>query len=408
MARRKLFQLTDISVKQAKHLSSNKSTVYPDGDGLRLLVYASGIKVWQFTYSNGKSTTLQIGRYPAISLANARVEAAAVREKLRQGVNPVVEKRVERARSKISAAATFQFVGDEFLKVKINNVSAKYYDKVRRSISSNLYPRLGKLPIKEIDSPLLREALLPIEARGSLDMLAFMRRIAGEIFDYAKALKYFSGDNPATALTKNIFQRHKRKHFAALSWKDIPGFLHRLDGMKGTYPTIATIRLLVLTGCRPGEVRGAKWGEFDLDKALWKIPAERMKKRTMHIVPLARQTVDLLKKLQEITGHSNYLFPAQRGSKAKVISDITLLKAIRRHVGDGIDVTAHGFRAVFRTYAEESELWSESVMECAIAHGKKTLTEAAYARATHLQTRTKLAQWYSDELDKAKNGRASP
>ena len=132
-----------------------------------------------------------------------------------------------------------------------------------------------------------------------------------------KALGQFSGDNPATALTRNIFQRHRRKHFAALSWNDMPGFLHRLDGMKAEYQTIVAIRLLVFTATRPGEVRGARWSEFDLEKALWTIPSDRMKKRVMHIVPLSRQAVSLLKELMKVTSHSEYLFPAQRGAKAE-------------------------------------------------------------------------------------------
>lgn len=379
--------------------------VLSDGDGLRLLIYPNGIKSWQFrTKKNGKETTIQIGNYPAISLALARTEAAAIREKVRQGRDPVTERRADKARMQASAETTFEAVAEELFAVKKKNLSPSYSEKFRGAVTANLFPRIGKLPIQEIDSPILLESLKHIEARGSLDMLGFVRRCAGEIFNLAKATGRFKGDNPAEALKKNIFANHEGEYMSALKWEDMPGFLHRLDGMHGEFATIAALRLLMLTACRPGEVRGARWEEFDLKKAQWTIPASRMKKRVYHIVPLAKQTVKLIEKLREVTGHSDYLFPSQPGSKREIISDMTLLKAARRHSIDQ-SITAHGFRATFRTHTEESELWPEGVMEAALAHSKKNATLGAYARATHLRTRTNLAQWYADELDRAKVGK---
>lgn len=189
----------------------------------------------------------------------------------------------------------------------------------------------------------------------------------------------------------------------ALQWDEMPGFLHRLDGFYGEFATACCIRLILWTATRPGEVRNASWSEFDFENGCWTIPAERMKLRQAHRVPLPRQAVTMLKELKLITGNRDFLFPSKNGSSALVISDMAVLKAIRRTVGHE-EVDAHGFRAVFRTYAGESLLWEESVLEAALAHGKRNAVVGAYDRATHYDTRKKLMQWYADELDRVKKG----
>ena len=378
---------------------------------MRLLVYASGVKVWQQQdYTGGKNTTIQLGRYPSMSLADARKAASATRESIRQGGNPVVERRVEKAKRRTSSETSFQAIAEELLAAKGKSVSPAYQKKLTNTFNANLYPSIGKLPIQEITAPILRDTLRPIEKREALDMLAFTRRIAGEVFEFAKATGRFVGDNPAFALRRNIFKQHQGEHMAALGWKDMTEFLRQLDDMRGQFQTIAAIRLLVLTGARPGEVTGAKWSEFDIERAQWSISVERMKKRRMHIIPLARQTLELLQALHPITGHQDYLFPSQRQkfTQSKTLSVEGLIDGVRRHVPDDKNVTSHGFRSVFRTHAQESELWSEKVMEYALAHVEKNMTKAAYARATHLTTRAKLAQWYADELDTVKKGNIVP
>jgi len=234
-------------------------------------------------------------------------------------------------------------------------------------------------------------------------MLRFVLQIAGEVFDLAKADGRFVGDNPALALRRNVFAKHKKGSMKALSWDEMPGFLHRLDGFHGEFATACCIRLTLWSVSRPGEARHAEWSEFDLDTGCWTIPAVRMKLRQEHRVPLPQQAIKMLKELKLLTGTKQYLFPAQRGSKATTISDVAILKAIRRTVGHD-DVDAHGFRAVFRTHAGESLLWPETVLEAALAHGKKNAVVGAYDRATHYQERKKLLQWYADELDRLKRG----
>lgn len=393
-------RLSAVEVRQAKPDPTGKTRILPDGAGLRLLIHPNGAKYWQFrTSRGGKETTLQLGHYPEVDLATARDLAEEMRKKSKAGLNLTTERKLERLNRDAEAAVTFRAVAEELLAVKKRNgISDSYFKKIEGAFEANIYPSLGDIPIGRIEPALLKSELKPIEARGSLDMLRFVLQISGEVFDLAKADGRFKGDNPALALRKNVFARHKKGNMKALPWSEMTGFLHRLDGFHGEFATACCIRLLLWTATRPGEARQAQWSEFNLDKACWTIPAARMKLRQEHKIPLPQQAITMLKALKLVTGHKDYLFPAQRGSKASAVTDMAILKAIRRTVGHD-EVDAHGFRAVFRTHAGESLRWPEPVLEAALAHGKKNAVVGAYDRATHYQERKKLMQWYADELE---------
>lgn len=397
--------LTDVAIRTAK--PSAKPVRMFDALGLYLEISPAGGKLWRFKYRHaGKEKRLALGKYPDVSLKDARAKRDEARKLLANDVDPALERKVCAVRQKVAAAETFEAVADELLALKeANGISPSYRTKIKGAMAANLFPALGKVPIQRIDSPLLKEVLRPIAARGSLDMLKFVLRIAGEVFDLATSDGRYKGDNPAHSLRKNVFPKHTRGQMAALPWSQMAGFLHRLDGCYGEFATICCVRLMILTATRPGEARGARWQEFDLDAARWTIPAERMKRRKEHWIPLARQTVEMLRELHALTGSGEYLFPGQRGAQTPVLSDMALLKAVRRTASHN-DVDAHGFRATFRTHAEESGRWSFEAMEAALAHGKKDTVVASYARATHYPEREKLAQWYADELDRVKAGAA--
>jgi integrase len=396
-------RLSATLVQQAKPSPEGGSRILPDGGGLRLVIKPNGAKYWQFrTARGGRETTLQIGVYPTITLAEARDAVERIRKQQAAGLDPLTEKRLAALDRQAAREYTFQAVGDELVGLKRRNgISDSYLKKIEGALAANLYPKLGRMPIQKIEAPHLKEVLRPIEARGSLDMLRFVLRLAGEVFDLAKASGQFKGDNPAHALRNNVFKRHRKGHMVALPWEEMNGFLHRLDGCYGEFATICCIRLMIWTATRPGEARGARWEEFNLDGACWTIPATRMKGRKEHRIPLAKQTVAMLRQLHKLTGDSDYLFPGQRGAKTPVLSDMAVLKAVRRTANQE-EVDAHGFRAVFRTHAEESGLWSFEVMEAALAHGKQSMVVSSYARATHYNQRAKLAQWYADQLDRVK------
>lgn len=396
-------RLTDMAVRQAKPDPGKKIKILSDGGCLRLRVNASS-KQWLFKVSKTKEraeTTIGLGSYPTVSLAEARRKATKLRQIAAQGLDLTIEHKLQKAIIEKAYATTFQSVAEELLEIKMRDVSPSYYSKIEGALKANLYPKIGDLPIARIEPAHLKTALLPVAARGSYDMIRFLLQVSAEVFDYAKVDGRFRGDNPAHALRKNVFPKHKREHMKALPWSEMPGFLHRLDGFYGEFATACCIRLMVWTATRPGEARKAKWSEFDLAEGRWIIPAERMKMKQPHHVPLPKQAITMLRELEEITGSTGFLFPSKRGSKADSISDVALLKAIRRTVGHD-DVDAHGFRAVFRTYAAESLKWPEQVLEAALAHGKKNSIVGAYDRATYYNERKKLMQWYADQLEATK------
>jgi integrase len=394
-------RLKDLACRSAKP-DPSKTIVMPDGLGLRLVVTSAGAKHWEFkTAAGGTERTARIGRYPGVTLEQARKEAARLRQIAKDGGNPVQTRQIERIRRRTVAGTTFESVATELLAGKFKNVSPAYYKKMNGAIRANLFPLLGSLPVQSIDPPILREALRKIEARGSLEMLNNVRRWAGEVFDYAKANGQFQGDNPATALLKNVFQKHEAENMKALAWAEVGAFWRALAILDAAPATVACLRLVVLTACRPGEVRGARWDEIDFDRARWNIPAERMKMGKPHSVPLSKQALAVLEELKKETGNREHLFPARQGSATPTISDMAVLNAIKRAAGR--EVHAHGCRAVFSTHVAESGKWSDSVKEAALAHGKRGI-EGAYDRATHYAERVKLMQWYADEIDAAVKG----
>ena len=397
-------RLTDLAIRQAKPDPAGKKTlVMPDGNGLRLTITPGGKKYWQYrTAVGGTERTAQIGEYPSMTLDMARQRTAELRDFGRQGRNPVAEHKAAKLRNRIMSNTTFEAIAIELLAGKQQNISKTHHDKVSGALKANLYPSLGTIPIQEITPPMLREALRGLEKRGALDYLAGVRRWAGEVFDYAKAHGHFVGDNPAHALRKNVFKKHEGGHMEALAWADVGNYVRALETLGAGLPTIVSLRLLLLTACRPSEVVEAKWSEFDLDHARWEIPAERMKKRQLHAVPLSRQAVEALQSLKQVTGSGEYLFPARGGSKHPFMSDATMLAAAKRAAGKLVH--SHGFRSTFSTYVSESLKWDDKLKEAALAHRKAGKTEASYDRATHYMERAKLMQWYADEIDAAVKG----
>ena len=401
-------RLTDMEVRQAKPDPSGKIKVLSDGGNLRLRVGPGTTKHWQYRVHRGKGqpeTTVGLGPYPLITLSEARDKATKLRKMAFEGVDLGVEIKLQTLTQDAVYATTFETVAEELLAVKKNDISKSYHNKIEGALKANLYPKIGSLPIAKLEPLHLKSALQPVAARGSYDMIRFLLQVSAEVFDFAKVDGRFKGDNPAHALRKNVFPKHKREHMKALPWQEMPGFLHRLDGFYGEFTTACCIRLMLWTASRPGEARKAKWSEFDLAEGRWIVPAERMKMRQPHHVPLPKQAIAVLKELEAITGSTGFLFPAQRGSKATSVSDMAILKAIRRTVGHS-DVDAHGFRAVFRTYAAESLKWPDQVLEAALAHGKKSSVIGAYDRATYYDERKKLMQWYADQLEAIKQGGA--
>lgn len=398
-------KLNDQTLRSAK--PRQKPHKLFDGGGLYLEVFPHGAKLWRLKYRiAGKERRLALGEYPKpVSLAAAREKAKAARALVKNNRDPVTEQRVAKARAAASAEATFKTVALEWLARKNKRRSESYRAVILSALNANLFPRIGSLPIAEIDGPLLLAALRPIEARGALNLLRKVRTWSSLIFRSAIA-QGLRKDDPASALVEE-FETRKTKHFPALERKDLGDFLRKLAEYPGRPETRIAVKLLMLTAARTIELRGAQWTEFDMDNAVWTIPAERMKMKREHTVPLSRQAVALLKELKQYSEYSPYLFPNH--GKHPYMSENTINKVIATLGYKGRTV-GHGFRSTFSTTANESWICKDraidksEAIERQLAHEEKDETVAAYNRAKYLQAREWLMQWWGDLLDDAHRG----
>jgi len=393
-------RLSDISVRNAK--SAAKPRKLSDGNGLTLLVHPNGSKYFQLRYTlHGKEKTLQLGIYPDLSLADARVRAADARRLVSNGNDPVMEKRRQSDAKVAESEMTFQSVAVEWLRLKSSSISPSYQDKISATFTANVYPRIGKSPIHIISSPEVLATLRHMEARGALELMGKCRAWLRQVFDYAKATGKLKGDNPVSCLVDVLKKAERDSYPSFLNGKDAGEFMRRLTDYHGRPETRLAIWLLMLTAKRPSELRAASWSEFDLDKAEWNIPAERMKTRKTHTVTLSRQAVAALNELHPITGYTGLLFPGN--DPKKPMSEMTLTKAFKL-LWPEYRVVPHGCRHFFSTMANEHGQARPDVIEAALAHKDKDAIRGTYNRATYIKERRELTQWWADELEAMRDG----
>lgn len=387
--------LNDTKIRAAQ--ATGKPLHLFDGDGLFLLVTPNGGKWWRFKYRfAGKNKTLSFGTYPEISLKEARNRREQARKLVANGTDPA-EDRKEQKRSQAAQVTTFARVFEEWLDVQKSKLADTTYNKIKSSMAIHALPRIGQLPIAEIDVEALLSMLRAIEAQGALEMARRVRAWTSRVFRYAVITKRCTRD-PASDL-RGALRVPQVKHHAALGTQDIPAFMQALDDPLARISPLTrlALHLLVLTATRPGELRAAEWSEFDIEKAEWRIPGIRMKMRDEHIVPLSQQAIAIVEKIKAFAGDSSYLFPAM-GNPKKTLSENTLGKAAKAL---GFAVTAHGFRSTFSTYANESELWSSDAIEAQLAHKPRDQIRGAYYRGNRkMNERRRLMQWWADELCK--------
>ena len=391
--------LTDRAISNAK--STDKLWTLKDGGGLFVLVHPNGSKYFQLrTTLHGKEKLVRLGIYPDMSLSNARQAAKVTRNLVADGIDPVQEKRRKAEARAIEAETTFRSVAIEWLEVK-DKISDSYRDKIIATFKANVYPRIGSLPIKEITPPLLLSTLRVMEARGALELMGKCRAWLRQVFDYAKATGKLKGDNPASCLVDVLKKPESTGYPTFHNRNDAGEFLRRLTDYNGRPETRLAIWLLMLTAKRPSELRAAQWSEFDLDKAEWTIPKERMKTRQPHTVTLSRQAVAALEELHPLTSYTGLLFPGNDPSKP--ISEGTLTKAFRL-LWPEYKTVPHGSRHFFSTMANEHGQFRSDVIEAALAHKDSNAIRAVYNRATYIKERQQLAQWWADDLEAMRNG----
>lgn len=394
--------LTDTACKAAK--PSDKPRKLSDGGGLFLLVQPTGGRLWRQAYRfDGKQKTLAHGAYPAVSLQEARSKRDAAKALLARNIDPGEVRKEEKADSKLRGANTFENVAREWFDIRLDGWTVGYADRMLRRLEADVFPGLGLRPINEIEPPELLKVIRAVEARGAVVLAGRLLQVCGQVFRFAVASGRAVRD-PSQDLRGALRSPGAAKHRSALKAAELPEFLKALANYQGDRQTVLALRLVMHTAVRTAEARFAIWSEFEgLDGAepLWRIPAERMKMRSGHLVPLSPQVVAILKDLKKIAGDSEYVLPA--ATKEKVISQNTMIYALYR-LGYHSRATVHGFRGTFSTILNESG-FNRDWIERQLAHTDGDSVRSAYNAAEWLADRRAMLGWWSDYLDAAEHGR---
>ncbi len=379
-----------------------------DGNGLYLEVKPTGSKLWRFRFNfEGKAKLLALGEFPAVGLKDARDLRDEARNKLARGIDPALEKQLVKkgqVRAEAEAANTFEKVAREWLEASRSNWSDAYTETTWNRVKTHLLPWLGKLPITEIEPPLVLEQLRRIENREQYETAHRVAQLAGSIFRYAVAAGKAIRDPAADV--KGALKKIPISHLPALTEPDdIRKLLLAMDGYDGSYVVFCALQMSALTFLRPGELRNGTWDEIDTDDRIWKVPAARMKMRKDHLVPLADQAMKILEDLRPLTEGTpgNFIFPSER-MNGRPMSENTINTALRT-LGYPKDVMcAHGFRTLASTRLHESGQWDSRVIEVQLAHVDKNSIRGIYNRALYLDDRRKMMQAWANYLDQLRAG----
>jgi integrase len=396
-------KLTELAIKSAKPRETIRKL--SDGDGLVLLVYPNGSKYWAYRYRYlGKEKSLSLGVYPEVALTDARRKLADARKLLSDGQDPSEARKALKRQATISAENSFEAIGREWITMRSAGWTPRYARFVVSRLEKDIFPKLGTRPIKDISAPELLSVIRIMENRGASELPHRVLNCCAQIFTYGIATGR-ADRNPANDL-QGALKTHVKKHYAHLKAIDLPEFLDRLAKYHGEPQTRLAVTLLMLTFVRTAELRAATWDEILFDDAEWRIPAERMKMRRDHIVPLSRQAVAALKELKELNGHFKFVFPNPH-KPFKHMSENAVLYALYR-MGYHSRATGHGFRHTASTILNESGLFSPDAIERQLAHIHGDTVRAAYNHAQYLPERRKIMQWWADYLDQAAAKRSEP
>jgi integrase len=386
--------LNDAKCKNAK--PKDKAYRLFDGQGLYLEVSPKGSRYWRMKYRHlGKENRLAHGVYPAMSLAEARELTANARKMLSRGIDPAVAKKEFKAALHYQSANNFKAIAEEWVKKQSAVWAPSNKIKVTRRLANDVYPHIGGMAMESITPPILLRMAQVVEARGAHEMARSILQYAGQVFRYAIATGRATSD--PTRDLRGALQPFKKRHLPALAFKDLPQFLQDIQKSQMFETTYLATKLLMLTFVRTSELIGAKWSEVDFKEKVWEIPAERMKMKRAHIVPLSRQAIAILKQLETIKKPSGYVFPSPQGWQ-KHISYNTVLFAIY-DMGYKGRMTGHGFRALAMTTIKEKLGYRHEVIDRQLAHAHTSKITAAYDRAEFLKERAKMMQEWADLID---------
>jgi len=366
-----------------------------DGGGLYLLVNPNGARYWRLKYRvAGKEKLLALGVYPDVTLADARAKRDEAKRGIAGGIDPNEAKREEKIAREANVRNTFQEIACEWHSSKLYKWSEGYASDIMEAFNKDVFPYIGKKPIAEIKPLELLNVLRRMEGRGATEKAKKVRQRCGEVFRYA-IVSGRAEYNPAPDLT-SAMQGHESKHYPFLNTSELPTFFEALSGYSGSMLVVLAARLLIITGLRTGELRGAMWQEIDADAAVWEIPAERMKMRRPHIVPLSLQAQAIIMRIREMTGRYPYIFPG-RNDPRKTMSEASINQVFKR-IGYAGRVTGHGFRHTMSTILHEQG-YNTAWIETQLAHVDKNSIRGTYNHAQYLDGRREMLQWYADYMD---------
>ncbi|AOE49265.1 integrase domain-containing protein [Kangiella sediminilitoris] len=395
--------LTDTEIRQAK--AKEKEYNLGDGKGLLLRIKPNGSKLWLFNYQRPytkKRAVLSIGSYPEVSLKQARSARLKYRELLSQDIDPKDYKLEQEAKAKEAITNTFEHVANLWLESKRDTITENHFNKIKRSLEKDIFPGLGKQPVSKLKATSFITLLRPIEAKGSLETVKRLSQRINNVMNYAVNYGLIEA-NPAQAIGE-VFKKPKKKHYPTLKPEQLPELMKALNTASIQLQTRCLIEWQLHTITRPSEASGAEWSEIDFKQKTWTIPAERMKKRIEHVIPLSNQAMKLLEIMKSISGKRKHIFSSTKNPR-KPMSSSTANVALKRMGFDGV-LVSHGLRALASTTLNEQGFDSD-VIEACLAHIDKNEVRKAYNRATYLGRRTKVMTWWSDHIECASQGNLS-
>lgn len=386
--------LTDMKLRALK--PTERPTRLFDGDGLYIELRPNGGKWWRFKYRfDGKEKLISFGTYPEVPLALARARRTEARELVAAGTDPSAVRKQAKQASRLAAVSTLEAVSRDWLAHRASGWTAGTLDAITASLENHVFPALGARPISEIPARDIRAVVQAIDMQGAGETAGRVFQRLRSIYRYALSEDLVEADPTHSLKPSEIFKPRIVTHRLALAAAEMPAFFRKLDGYDGDLSTKAALELLILTAVRPGELRGARWKEIDEARTLWRIPAERMKMATEHVVPLSTQALAILKGMRALSDGHELVFPSPFYPD-KPLSDGTLNSALARLGYKGV-ATAHGFRTLFSTCANEAG-WNSDVIEKQLSHGERDEVRGAYNRAQWLAERFELMQWWADYL----------
>ena len=392
--------LNDTAIRNAKP----KTAPYKlsDGGGLFLLVNTNGSRWWRYSYRfDGKQKTISLGVYPDIGLKDARAKHAEARKKLAQGINPSVDRKIEKAARIEDGKNSFEFLARDWVTTQLKSLTQSHRDRTLRRFEQYLFPWIGNQPIKSIRAPDLLDCLRRIQKLNKLETAHRTLQATGQVFRYAVQQGLTTRD--ITADLRGAIPAPTVKHMASLTEPDqVAGLLRAIEGFTGGLIVQHALKLAPLVFVRPGELRRAKWADIDLQAAEWKYQVSKTK--TEHIVPLSKQALAILNELHPISGNREFVFPGAHDPK-KPMSDAAINAALKRLGYDTQkDITGHGFRAMARTILHERLNFDPLIIEQQLAHRVPDALGSAYNRTKFLSQRKLMMQHWADYLDAIRVG----